>query len=193
MKLPSEFANEIARLMRDPDARRGGHGHYDPNQPRVPSGNPKGGQWTDKGGGGVQPVMSSEEINQEIARLMRDPDALRHERDGMPVFGRRAPTGRPEDGQRTNTGRSAENSALTERLELAQAQKQPGLSPIEIARICTLDPAKVAADFANTFMPGVGRVDPITGQVRTLDWVKRQAYEMEQTVRKIQEQLCRIR
>jgi hypothetical protein len=73
---------------------------------------------------------------------------------------------------------------------LAQAQTQPGLSPIEIARICALDPAKIAADFANHFMPGVGRVDPITGKVRTLDWVRQQAYEMEQTVRKIQDQLC---
>jgi hypothetical protein len=62
MRLPSEVANEIARLMRDPDALRHerGHlprfdrrGHYDPNQPRVPAGNPKGGQWADKGGGGA--------------------------------------------------------------------------------------------------------------------------------------------
>jgi hypothetical protein len=102
MKLPSEFANEIARLMRDPDALRGRHGHYDPNQPRVPAGNPKGGQWTDKGSGGG--AQTSEEINKEIARLMRDPDALRHERAGMPVFGRRAPAGHPEDETWPDTG-----------------------------------------------------------------------------------------
>jgi hypothetical protein len=108
MKLPSEFANEIARLMRDPDARRGGHGHYDPNQPRVPAGNPKGGEWTDKGGGGgAQTVRSSKEIENEIARLMRDPDALRHERESMPMFGRRVPTEQPDDGRRTDTGVSA--------------------------------------------------------------------------------------
>lgn len=50
------FANEIARLMRDPDSMRdewermkrsGRHGHYDPNQPRVPAGNSNGGRWTD--------------------------------------------------------------------------------------------------------------------------------------------------
>ena len=48
-----KFANEIARLMRDPDALRSergqrpdGHGHYDTNQPRVPAGNSKGGQWS---------------------------------------------------------------------------------------------------------------------------------------------------
>jgi hypothetical protein len=53
-----EVAAEIARLMRDPDSMRaeaeqmrrsGGGGHYDPNQPRVPSGNPKGGQFASKG------------------------------------------------------------------------------------------------------------------------------------------------
>jgi hypothetical protein len=45
-------------MMRDPDALRteregtqrpGGHDHYDPNQPRVPAGNPKGGQFATKG------------------------------------------------------------------------------------------------------------------------------------------------
>jgi hypothetical protein len=40
----------------------------------VPAGDPKGGQWTDKGGG----ARSPEEIDKEIAHLMRDPDALRH-------------------------------------------------------------------------------------------------------------------
>lgn len=53
-----EVAAKIARLMRDPDALRterngtqrpGGHGHYDPNQPRVPAGDPKGGQFASKG------------------------------------------------------------------------------------------------------------------------------------------------
>jgi hypothetical protein len=51
-----KFANEIQRLMRDPDALRserdgkqrpGGHGHY--NQPRVPAGNSKGGQFASEG------------------------------------------------------------------------------------------------------------------------------------------------
>jgi hypothetical protein len=60
MRLPSEVANEIARLMRDPDALRherermpptGRRGHYDLNQPRVPAGNSDGGQWTDAEGG----------------------------------------------------------------------------------------------------------------------------------------------
>lgn len=59
MKISSEVANEIARLMRDPNALRhkrarmppsGRHGHYDPNQPRVPAGQSGGGQWTDADG-----------------------------------------------------------------------------------------------------------------------------------------------
>jgi len=144
-------------------------------------------------------MSSSEEFSNEIARLMRDPDALRPERDRMRSSSRRghfdrnqprAPTGHPGGGQWTDTGRSAGLSASAERLELAQAQTQPRLSPIEVARICALDPAKIAADLANTLMPGVGRVDPITGEVRTLDWVRQQASQMEQTVRKTQEQLC---
>jgi hypothetical protein len=53
-----EVAAEIARLMRDPDSMRaeaeqmrrsGGVGHYDPNQPRVPAGDSKGGQFASKG------------------------------------------------------------------------------------------------------------------------------------------------
>jgi hypothetical protein len=53
MKLSPGVAAEIARLMRDPDSMRdewerikrsGRRGHYDPNQPRAPAGNPNGGQ-----------------------------------------------------------------------------------------------------------------------------------------------------
>ena len=54
MPLPAHVLNEIARLMRDPDALRhertlpfGRRGHYDPNQPRAAAGNPNGGQWID--------------------------------------------------------------------------------------------------------------------------------------------------
>jgi hypothetical protein len=59
MPLPTHVLNEIARLMRDPDALRherermpppGRRGHYDPNQPRVPAGESGGGQWTDVDG-----------------------------------------------------------------------------------------------------------------------------------------------
>jgi hypothetical protein len=70
MPLPTHVANEIARLMRDPDALRherertptsGRHGHYDPNQPRVSAGNSDGGQWTDAGHNSTaaQPVQQA--------------------------------------------------------------------------------------------------------------------------------------
>ena len=56
MSFSPKIADEIARLMRDPDALRsergprpGGGGHYDPNQPRVPAGDPRGGQFASKG------------------------------------------------------------------------------------------------------------------------------------------------
>jgi hypothetical protein len=136
-------------------------------------------------------------VANEIARLMRDPDALRHESERMPFSSRhgyydpsqpRVPAGQSGGGQWTDTGRSADARPSGELA--AQVQKQPGLSLKEIARICALDPAKTAADFANSLMPSVGTVDPITGQRRTLDWVRQQAHEMEQTVRKIQQQLC---
>lgn len=122
---------------------------------------------------------------------MRDPDALRHERERLPSSGRRGhcdsrqprvPAGQSGGGQCADTGRSAG--------QLARAQQQPSPSLEELARACALDPAKVAADFANTFVPGIGRVDPLTGQVRTMDWVKQQARQMEQLVRELQKQLC---
>jgi hypothetical protein len=140
-----QLSNEIERLMRDPDSMRdewermqrsGQHGGYDSNQPRVPAGNPVGGQWT-------------------------------------------------------ATSRSADANESTGLPELAQAQKQQSPSLEELARICAMDPAKVAADFANPFFKGVGKVDPMTGQVRTLDWVRQEARKMEQLVRELQRQLCR--
>jgi hypothetical protein len=69
MNSSDEIANEIARLMRDPDALRherqrmpsfARRGHYDSNQPRVPAGQSGGGQWADTGrsagDGGHQPT-----------------------------------------------------------------------------------------------------------------------------------------
>jgi hypothetical protein len=56
-----KIAAEIARLLRDPNSmqaeaeqmrRSGGGGHYDPNQPRVPAGDSKGGQFAKGYSGG---------------------------------------------------------------------------------------------------------------------------------------------
>jgi len=78
MRPSPKIANEIARLMRDPDALRseresmqrpGGRGHYDPDQPRVPAGDPKGGQFAskgyrgaDSGRGAVKPIQVGFEL-----------------------------------------------------------------------------------------------------------------------------------
>jgi len=59
-------------------------------------------------------------VAREIARLMRDPDALRHEREGMPPSGRRGrydpnqprvAAGHSDGGQWTDTGRGSRLSA----------------------------------------------------------------------------------
>lgn len=76
MPLPTHVAREIARLMRDPDALRhergrmppaGRHGHYNPNQPRVPAGNSDGGQWTGRGEGSTHARSDSEQL--QLARF----------------------------------------------------------------------------------------------------------------------------
>jgi hypothetical protein len=70
-----DVAAEIARLMRDPDSMRaeaehmrrsGGRGHYDPNQPRMPAGDSRGGQFSSKGyrGGGPQASLDGAQLAQ---------------------------------------------------------------------------------------------------------------------------------
>ena len=68
-------------------------------------------------------------------------------------------------------------------------QRQDTLSPQEIENICKLDPAKIAADFANAWIPRIGTRDPMTGRVVTLEWVKQQAQQMQQTTEQIQREL----
>jgi hypothetical protein len=74
-EISPEVAAEIARLMRDPDSMRAeaehmrrsiGGGHYDPNQPRVPAGDPKGGQFASKGyrGGGSRASLDGAQFAQ---------------------------------------------------------------------------------------------------------------------------------
>jgi hypothetical protein len=73
MPVPTHVAEEIARLMRDPDALRhdrqpsfGRHGHYDPNQPRRPAGSSGGGQWTDTGDGRRVGTYEPSQINHAV-------------------------------------------------------------------------------------------------------------------------------
>jgi len=74
-KVSPDIAAEIARLMRDPNALRsereglqrpGGSDHYDPNQPRVPAGNSRGGQWTS---GGYRGGASDRDARVRLASL----------------------------------------------------------------------------------------------------------------------------
>jgi hypothetical protein len=74
-----EFANEIDRLMRDPDALRAesarmrrsdGRGHYDPTQPRVPAGNSDGGQWTDADAGD-RPLVQRARVDRLLGLALR--------------------------------------------------------------------------------------------------------------------------
>jgi hypothetical protein len=44
---------EVAELRADLKRQRALEAKYSPSQPRVPSGNPRGGQWTDRSGGGA--------------------------------------------------------------------------------------------------------------------------------------------
>jgi hypothetical protein len=92
VKIPSEVANEIARLMRDPDALRherdrmprfGSRGYYDPNQPRVPAGHPDGGQWTETGRSADD---NSSPSNDELLQLAQfSPNRPPQIRPGHPI------------------------------------------------------------------------------------------------------------
>lgn len=79
MSPSQKFANEIQRLMRDPDAlraetehmrRSAGRGHYDPTQPRVPAGHSDGGQWTGTGGG-EHPLVQQARLDRLMQGLQR--------------------------------------------------------------------------------------------------------------------------
>jgi hypothetical protein len=85
MPLPTHVLNEIARLMRDPDALRheggrmslsGRRGPYNPNQPRVPAGNSDGGQWTHTGRGAGAGTYERPRIDQPLFTGMSLADAL---------------------------------------------------------------------------------------------------------------------
>jgi hypothetical protein len=93
MTLPSYIANEIDRLMRDPDAlrpewermqRANRARGYDPNQPRVSAGHSDGGQWTSLGSSGAgsgridageQPLVQQARIDRLIRPVQRGIEA----------------------------------------------------------------------------------------------------------------------
>jgi hypothetical protein len=61
--------------------------------------------------------------------------------------------------------------------------------PGNIEQICKLDPAQEAARIFNQFLPRVGTIDPFTGRVITLEWIREQARQMEQMTRQSQQEL----
>jgi len=82
-------------------------------------------------------MNSPDEIAKEIARLMRDPDALRNERERTPRFGRRGhydpnqprvPAGHADGGQWTDDGR---NGTTDEQLPVQQARADLLRRPIQ--------------------------------------------------------------
>lgn len=90
MTFSPRVAAEIARLMRDPNAlrhERGGmprsdrHGHYDPDQPRVPAGRSGGGQWTDADPGGAAARPGDDREQPQLARFPSYPTV----RPGHPI------------------------------------------------------------------------------------------------------------
>jgi hypothetical protein len=60
---------EVAELRAELKRQRLEEAKYSPSQPRVPSGNPRGGQWTDRGGGQSTVAGPSEDTGQS-----QDPD-----------------------------------------------------------------------------------------------------------------------
>ncbi len=51
-RLNAVLREEVAEIRAERKRRRELEAKYSPSQPRVPAGNPRGGQWTDRGGGG---------------------------------------------------------------------------------------------------------------------------------------------
>jgi len=75
---------------------------------------------------------------------------------------------------------SSQEVAPPERMQ--QQLQQPVWPSPEIESICKLDPAREAARVANLFWEGVGKVDPLTGQVRTREWVIEQGNQMRKYI-----------
>jgi hypothetical protein len=69
------------------------------------------------------------------------------------------------------------------------AQPEGQMSPQQRSQICALDAATIAAELGNKLQSMVGKVDPLTKQVVTQDWVNRQAAEMQKNVERIQTEL----
>jgi hypothetical protein len=63
-RLLAVLRDEVAELRAELKRRRELEAKYSPSQPRVPSGNPRGGQWTDRSGGGGTVAGPSQDAGQ---------------------------------------------------------------------------------------------------------------------------------
>jgi hypothetical protein len=75
-RLNAALRAEVAEVKADMARRRAAYSEeskYSPSQPRVPAGNPDGGQWTDRGGGGRTVAKPSQDTGQDIAPSLAQP------------------------------------------------------------------------------------------------------------------------
>jgi hypothetical protein len=63
-RLLAELREQVAELRAQLKRRRALEAKYSPSQPRVPAGNPRGGQWTDRSGGQGTVAGPSEDTGQ---------------------------------------------------------------------------------------------------------------------------------
>jgi hypothetical protein len=72
-----------------------GKANFDPNQPRVPKGNPDGGQWTDEGGDGEDGLSESDDdASTDISDARRQSPGIGHN-EGPPLEPPEVPQQRP--------------------------------------------------------------------------------------------------
>src|ERR1700750_2845803 len=66
---------EVAEVNAEMARRRALDAKYSPTQPRIPAGNPRGGQWTDRGGGGLSSSGSGNANATQASRNENGPPA----------------------------------------------------------------------------------------------------------------------
>jgi hypothetical protein len=171
MPLPPHIANEIARLMRDPDALRhererispsGRRSYYNPNQPRVPAGNSDGGQWMDAGPGSGLSTREQPQMGHALLTGTRLADVLvRH----LPI---EFVQGKAKGGRRPNPFEFADAArlALYNELSVRNGADQQTIVEFRAAqyRRDTLDITQVAVLSRDEF----GNRCPLLGKVQSL-------------------------
>ena len=73
-RLLAVLREQVAELRAELKRRRLEEAKYSPSQPRVPAGNPRGGQWTDRSGGQGQSQSQSQSQSTDLAQPMGNVD-----------------------------------------------------------------------------------------------------------------------